>query len=145
VIPLVWEGGKKSVPALVEWLARRVRDALAGTRLMRSLRAYRQQVASRYTRLPVLFMPDKGLDASTIYVPLQTSEDGSDHLDDVYDQIKKTDHVIVLGRPGPGKTILLRHSMLTRPRRAVPIGAWMKLGWSSPATATESKQTLLPK
>ncbi len=112
---LLWEGGKRWIPALVEWMAKRVRAKLAGTRLMygRALRTYRQQVASRYAKLPVLFMPDKGIDASTVYVPLQAIDLDDNQPADAYDRIKATDHVVVLGRPGSGKTMLLRQSMLT--------------------------------
>ena len=116
VVLLLWEGGKKWVPALVEWLVRRVRTALAGTRVMhgRALRTYRAKVASRYARLPVLLLtPGKDIDVSTVYVPLQAIGDREGTPAEAYDQIKATDHVVVLGRPGAGKTMLLRHSMLT--------------------------------
>ncbi|MBM7772232.1 hypothetical protein JOD54_002436 [Actinokineospora baliensis] len=111
---LVWETAKKWVPELVArllgWLATR----LAGTRLVRAkaLREYRARVADRYASLPVLFMPDEGLDAAKVYVPLRTSEQ-TDAGADAYERLKSARRAVVLGRPGAGKTMLLRHSMLT--------------------------------
>jgi hypothetical protein len=111
---VVWEGGKRWVPALIEWLARRIRTALAGTWLAnsRALRRYRAQVARRYARLPVLFMPDKGIDVATVYVPLQATDEDNQPTD-AYDWIRASAHAVVLGPPGSGKSMLLRHSMLT--------------------------------
>ncbi|GLZ30355.1 hypothetical protein Lesp02_25440 [Lentzea sp. NBRC 105346] len=110
---LLWEGAKKWLPALVEKLVKRIGAALAGTRIMRrhALRAYREQVALTSAKLPVLFTADFGLDVSTIYVPLQAV--GVSGADDAYQQIRDTEHVVVLGPPGAGKSMLLRHSMLT--------------------------------
>ncbi|MCP2269484.1 NACHT domain-containing protein [Actinokineospora diospyrosa] len=111
---LVWETAKKWVPELVArllgWLATR----LAGTRVVRAraLREYRERVALRYASLPVLFMPDEGLDAAKVYVPLRTSEQ-TDAGADAYERLKSARRAVVLGRPGAGKTMLLRHSMLT--------------------------------
>ncbi|MEU4764703.1 NACHT domain-containing protein [Actinosynnema sp. NPDC023794] len=110
---LLWEGGKKWVPALVEWAVKRVAAALAGTRLLRrwSLRRYRRQVAVSSAKLPVLFATDLGVDVGRVYVPLKAVGPGNG--DDAYSRIRATDHVVVLGPPGSGKSMLLRHSMLT--------------------------------
>ncbi|TWP45999.1 NACHT domain-containing protein [Lentzea tibetensis] len=109
---LLWEGAKKWVPALVEKLVKGLGNVLAGTRFVRrfSLRAYREQVELTWSKLPILFA-DVELDVSTIYVPLQAV--GGTGADDAHRQIRETDHVVVLGPPGAGKSMLLRHSMLT--------------------------------
>lgn len=114
---LVWEMVKKSVPAGAGWLLRRLYRALAGTRLVRrrALRTYRQRVAGNYSRLPVPFAATAKMDVGTVYVPLRTV--GEVEGGDAYGRIRSTDHAVVVGPPGSGKSMLLRHSILSWARR----------------------------
>ncbi len=76
----------------------------------RSLRRYRRRVAEAAERLPVVFAPTVQVDVSRVYVPLKAVGAGGDS--DAYTGIKRARHAVVLGHPGSGKSMLLRHSML---------------------------------
>lgn len=89
------------------------REGRRGARVTRprSLRRYRRRVAEAAERLPVVFAPTVRVDVSRVYVPLKAVEAGGDG--DAYAGIKRARHAVVLGQPGSGKSMLLRHSMLT--------------------------------
>ncbi|EWC64043.1 hypothetical protein UO65_0570 [Actinokineospora spheciospongiae] len=110
---VLWEGGRRWLPALLGALGRRVGAALAGTRPVwtRSLRSYRDRVAERHARLPGLGRRP-GPDTATIRVPLHREPaDPTEAAHPV--RLGDLDRAVVLGGPGTGKSALLRQCLLT--------------------------------
>ncbi|MFF5297483.1 NACHT domain-containing protein [Paractinoplanes globisporus] len=81
----------------------------------RALRAYRLAVRANFARHRLGFVNEQVDDGSNVdilkvYVPLQYETSGERR--DVYDWLRRQRRVIVLGPPGAGKSMLLKHSML---------------------------------
>jgi hypothetical protein len=81
----------------------------------RVMRAYRRAVRANFARHRLGFVSEQVGNSSTVdilkvYVPLQYENDGERR--DVYDWLRHQHRVIVLGLPGAGKSMLLKHSML---------------------------------
>lgn len=102
--------------AALEWIGRRAYARLAGSRVLRqpALRRYRRAVATKYGTLSVPFLEGRALDMRDIYVPLQ-SERGGPGADrgDAYARLRVARRCVVTGPPGSGKTMLLKHAVLT--------------------------------
>jgi hypothetical protein len=88
---------------------------LAGTRLFRAiaLRQYRKALIAKYYSLQVAFRPNKPLLMRDVYVPLHFSGlDGHKQID-AYRAISGCRRIMVKGRPGSGKSMLLKHIALS--------------------------------
>ncbi|MEJ2854067.1 MULTISPECIES: NACHT domain-containing protein [unclassified Saccharothrix] len=89
------------------------------------LRRYRRRVAAAAGKLPVVFGPDVDLHVSQVYLPLKAVAPGGGADGDVQDRIRRARQVVVLGDPGAGKSVLLRHTVLgwadSGGRRQVPV------------------------
>lgn len=97
-----------------EWLYRRI----AGHRLFRrkALQHYRRALVQKYRQLKVPFRPDRPLDVSEVYVPLKVKgADATDQVDAVQ-RIAANKRLMVVGAPGSGKSMLLRHLALSYAR-----------------------------
>lgn len=127
-----------SIPALLyvnrlkEWLGAKIKafndwiyNQLSGTRLFRriALRKYRAALADNCKHLPMPFLRDRApLNMEDVYVPLKMSETReeasassdstvpqSHELLDAYKAIAEHRRLMVIGEPGSGKSVLLKH------------------------------------
>ncbi|MEU8817361.1 NACHT domain-containing protein [Actinoplanes sp. NPDC048796] len=90
---------------------------ISASRLLsaRALRAYRRAVRANFARHRLGLVSDQAPGSSTVeilkvYVPLQYESGGE--RSDVYNWLRQQPRVVVLGLPGAGKSMLLKHSML---------------------------------
>ncbi|RJQ73657.1 NACHT domain-containing protein [Pseudonocardiaceae bacterium YIM PH 21723] len=106
---LAYEAAKKWVPDLLEWLAKLLYRALAGTRLGqgRMLKQYRARIMEEHGEMSLLFAPEHRLQVASVYVPLHPMDGvGTTRIVD-------SRRAVVVGPPGAGKSMLLRHSLLS--------------------------------
>lgn len=98
----------------------------AGSRIMRrlALRKYRRRLVSKLEVLRLPFRTGRPLDMRSIYIPLRTkeahAEGGRGRREDVFNALAKHRRLVVLGAPGAGKSMLLRHIALTCAEQRVP-------------------------
>jgi len=104
-----------------------------------ALGRYRSFLDTKYEQFEALVKPAKRLEMGRSYVPLQVSVDGQDGEFEASDAVARYERLVVLGPPGCGKTMLLRHIALSYtegaleelPKRPIPIlldlGDWAKL------------------
>lgn len=111
---------------LKDWLKRLVDRAaaafyrrLAGSVLLRrtALRRYTVKVYERHRRFSVSFRPDESqaMDMASVYVPLRTSSGFGTAAErrEAEATLRDSRRAVVLGVPGAGKTMLLRHTVLS--------------------------------
>jgi energy-coupling factor transporter ATP-binding protein EcfA2 len=107
--------------AIGDWIY----NQLSGTRLFRgiALRKYRDALADNYKHLPMPFLRNRApLSMAKVYVPLKVSETReeasaktdptapqSHELLDAYKAIAEHRRLMVIGEPGSGKSVLLKH------------------------------------
>ncbi|RKZ76879.1 MAG: NACHT domain protein [Candidatus Parabeggiatoa sp. nov. 1] len=93
------------------WLYRR----LAGYRFLHkiALRRYRQALIDKFRQFIIPFRPGRPLNMGEIYVPLKVK--GTRDIDqiDAYQALTKHKRLMVVGAPGAGKSMLLRHIALS--------------------------------
>lgn len=77
-----------------------------------ALYRYRQSLENRYRTLEIPFRKGKPLEMRDVYVPLRALGGDKQQLD-AYQSIQQHKKLIVLGEPGSGKTMLLRHVVFT--------------------------------
>lgn len=89
-------------------------NRLAGSRFFRriALRHYKKALIGKYEKLHIPFRPDRPLDMHEVYVPLKLEGSTSNEKIDLCSSI--TDHrkLVVIGPPGSGKSMLLKHIAL---------------------------------
>ncbi|WP_181387069.1 NACHT domain-containing NTPase [Streptomyces sp. Act143] len=91
---------------------------LAGSALLRrtALRRYTVKLYERHARFSVSFRPDEhqAMDMASIYVPLRAATGFGTETEHQQAEITLRDcrRAVVLGAPGAGKTMLLRHTVL---------------------------------
>ncbi len=121
-----WLGG--AVLAVVgaaakSWLEARLKQAadffyarLAGSRLLRrtALARYVRELHARHSKFAVSFQADDALKLpmESVYVPLRCAEASSPRPGEIAATLHREPHSVVLGVPGAGKTMLLRHEAL---------------------------------
>ncbi|MEV3854815.1 NACHT domain-containing protein [Streptomyces sp. NPDC050095] len=121
LLPKLREGLKK----LVDKVAAALYQRLAGSALLArtGLRRYTAAVYERHRRFAVSFRTDESqsMDMASVYVPLRTvvgSGSGTGAPGREADTtLREVRQAVVLGRPGAGKTMLLRHTALDWARR----------------------------
>jgi energy-coupling factor transporter ATP-binding protein EcfA2 len=107
--------------AIGDWIYKQ----LSGTRLFRgiALRKYRAALADNYQHLPMPFLRNRApLSMEEVYVPLKVSETReeiatrasatapqSHELIDAHKAISEHRRLMVIGEPGSGKSVLLKH------------------------------------
>ena len=120
------------VTLLKKWIEKRLEDIgdwlykrLSGTRLLRnfSLRKYRAALAQNYSMLTMPFLQNQvPLKMEDVYVPLKiaylnrelqyTSSNGNENrqeLIDAHRAINKYNRLVIVGRPGSGKSVFLKN------------------------------------
>lgn len=103
------------------WLAEAVYRQLAGYKLLWgiALRRYRKALERNHQELKVIFRPERPLQMQDVYVPLRVTRSGSREAMDAYQAIQKHKRLVVVGRPGAGKSMLLNHLTLTYARQGL--------------------------
>lgn len=114
-----WLGGKLKL--LLEFLYGR----FAGSRLLRraALAKYTRELYRRHKEFPVSFQVDEALrlPMESVYVPLHGAN-GNGSGDLLEAALRRARRTVVLGTPGAGKTMLLRHETLMWARRRIREG-----------------------
>ncbi|MEU6373505.1 NACHT domain-containing protein [Streptomyces sp. NPDC046909] len=114
------------VLALKDWLTARAKQLLdllygrfAGSRLLRrrALANYTRELYERHREFPVSFQADEALKLpmESVYVPLRGGPDRTE----VATTLRRARRSVVLGAPGAGKTLLLRHESWAWARQRV--------------------------
>jgi hypothetical protein len=93
----------------------------AGYRLfwMIALRRYRKALERAHEELKVPFRPGRPLHMQDVYVPLRATGGSSREAVDAYQAVQKHRWLVVVGAPGAGKSMLLRHLALTYARQGL--------------------------
>lgn len=101
------------VLAFFEWLEQSIARHFAGTRLFRRLvlRNYRKSLQVRYEFLKIPFGPGQRIHMEDIYIPVKWLDPKKDEATEVSEILKMKRRIMVLGEPGSGKSMLLRHIM----------------------------------
>lgn len=84
-----------------------------------ALRRYRQALERAHKELKIPFRQGKPLQMQDVYVPLQVSGQAGDEKTDALQALQKHQRLVVLGAPGAGKTMLIRHLALTYARHGL--------------------------
>jgi NACHT domain len=102
---------KRWLTVAADAVGQRVWSRIAGSRLMRrtALRRYRTSLARKMRDVHVIFRPNKPLDMARIFVPLKVAGAGLDAKQDALHAVRRHRRIVVVGPPGSGKSILLRH------------------------------------
>jgi NACHT domain len=123
------------------WAAREKTDAdrppVTSQRFKRSaLRKYAKSLLLRYDKVtaPFIEREDQLPRTDTIYVPLQVLDQAdSRRSDDIYERVRSVKRSVIVGPPGSGKSLLLRHSLLIWAReildRPVNVRFWNRTAW----------------
>ncbi|WP_406331619.1 NACHT domain-containing protein [Streptomyces sp. NBC_00203] len=95
----------------------------AGSRLLRraALAKYTRELYRRHREFPVSFQADEALKLpmESVYVPLYGGESTTENRPALSETLRRARHSVVLGVPGAGKTLLLRHESLMWARQRV--------------------------
>ncbi|WP_327430330.1 NACHT domain-containing protein [Streptomyces sp. NBC_01236] len=95
----------------------------AGSRLLRraALAKYTRELYRRHREFPVSFQADEALKLpmESVYVPLYGGESTTENRPALSETLRRARHSVVLGVPGAGKTLLLRHESLMWARKRV--------------------------
>lgn len=118
---------KSAVTVAKDWVYKRI----SGYRLFRrtALRHYRRALTRRYHLLKIPFRPDQPLNVRDIYVPLKVKGSSDAEQVDAFRTMTVTRRMMVVGPPGSGKSMLLKHVALSYadgkfthlPDRPIPI------------------------
>lgn len=99
---------------------------------MIALRKYRQSLENTHRELKIPFRAGRSLEMKDVYVPVRV--DGGDKKQvDAYQTIQNQKRLVVLGDPGSGKTMFLRHVVFTYARQGLddfdgqPIPVYLEL------------------
>lgn len=89
-------------------------NRLAGSRFLRriALRHYKKAIIDKYEKLHIPFRPSRPLDMHEVYVPLKLAGSTSNDQIDAYRSIAGFHKLMVLGPPGSGKSMMLKHIAL---------------------------------
>jgi hypothetical protein len=106
---------KEWLTKFLKWVSEVAYNQLAGYKPFWwiALRRYRRALVKKYQELKIPFRPGRPLDMQEVYVPLKVAETGDLELIDAYQAIGQHKWLMVVGAPGAGKSMLLRHIALT--------------------------------
>lgn len=105
-------------------------NKLAGKRFFRgiALSRYREALFKKHKELRIAFRANRPLDMQRVYISLKAEDLNSSTQIDAYEAISKYQRLVVIGSPGSGKSMLLRHIALTYgagrlilPKRPIPV------------------------
>lgn len=106
---------QKTASEALQKLQQQIYSRLAGYAILRrtAVRRYRNALSEKYSQLVVPFRPDRPLNVREIYVPLKVR--GANDVDQVEASQTISQHrrLMILGPPGSGKSMLLRHVALS--------------------------------
>jgi hypothetical protein len=116
----------KLITGAFESVGRAVYRRLAGNHFLRrvALRHYREAVKSRYERIHVPFRPGRPLDMRTVYVPVRVGGTVHSEYIDVLSAVQGHRSVVILGGPGSGKSMLMKHLMFAYSLGGLRISSW---------------------
>lgn len=105
---------KEWITNLSKSVGNRIYNKLAGNRffLTIALRRYQKAFIDNYQKLVITFRPDRPLDMHKIFVPLKVASSIGDEQIDANQVITNYSKLMVLGPPGSGKSMLLKHIAL---------------------------------
>ncbi|HEX8110580.1 MAG TPA: NACHT domain-containing protein [Kofleriaceae bacterium] len=102
-------------------------DRYAGSRLLRrwALTQYRRRLIDRLALLKLPFRPERPLAMRDVYVPLRIAEsqdaaDRTRQVQEASDALANHRRLVVLGAPGSGKSMLVKHLALIGAERRLP-------------------------
>jgi hypothetical protein len=103
------------IAQVVEWMWKPFYRWLRSRRALRrlALRDYRQALLKKYSHIPLTFRPNKKLDLSRVYVPLQATSATDQAPVDATNILTKFRRSVVVGAPGSGKSMLIKHLAFT--------------------------------
>lgn len=112
---------KDYVTRFLKWLAEIAYNQLAGYRFFWwiALRRYRQALVQTHQELKIPFRPGRPLRMKELYVPLKVAGSGDRNLIDAYSALGSHSRLMIVGAPGSGKTMLMRHIALTYVREGL--------------------------
>ncbi len=103
---------KDSLTRFFKWLAERLYNHLAGYKpfWLIALHRYRRALVREHQELKIPFRPGRPLRMRDIYVPLKVTGSGNRALVDAHTALGQHPRLmVVVGEPGSGKTMLMRH------------------------------------
>ena len=105
---------KKLITNLVESVGNRMYNRLAGNKffLKITLQHYKKSLIYKYHKLSIPFRHERPLDMRKIYVPVKVDGSIIDTQNDTNKVIADFHKLMVLGSPGAGKSMLLKHVVL---------------------------------
>lgn len=107
-------------------LGRALYERYAGSKLLRrfAMKKYHRRLVDRLAVLRLPFRPDRPIAMRDIYVPLRVADSRAGDageprrpLEDAFDALVRYRRLVVLGAPGAGKSMLLKHIALTYAER----------------------------
>jgi hypothetical protein len=121
VLAILWNIVKEYITRFFKRLAETAYNHLAGYKLFWwvALPKYREALVQAYQELKIPFRPGRPLQMGEIYVPLKVAGSGDRNLVDAYAALGRHSRLMVVGAPGSGKTMLLRHIALTYAREGL--------------------------
>lgn len=104
---------KKWITAGFEALGKLVYERFLGAMVTRhGLRKYRERILKRHSTFRVAFLGQREHRMDHVYVRLDTLGEKDGERQDAYAQVRASRNTVVVGPPGAGKSMLLKHSML---------------------------------
>ncbi|MBN8657217.1 MAG: NACHT domain-containing protein [Anaerolineae bacterium] len=104
-----------------KWIFESIYQLVAGLYpfWMFTLQRYRQALEKEYQELKISFREERPLKMAEIYVPLKVSGNINRDAVDAYQEIQSRQKLVIVGSPGAGKSMLMRHLTLTYARRGL--------------------------
>jgi hypothetical protein len=108
------DGLKRGADWLIDQIAGVIYCHFAGSRLLRrtALKRYRTSILQKYSLQPLTFRPHKPLDLRRIFVPLALQGASHNEQIDALEASLNIRRLMVVGSPGSGKSVLLKHLVL---------------------------------
>jgi len=114
IVSLLWKTFQNGAESLINAIWRWIYNRFAGTRLFHniSLNRYREALLEKYGKLHVPFRPDRPLQMREVYVPLKVAGASDAEQINADEAVGKYRKLMVIGPPGSGKSMLLKHVAL---------------------------------
>lgn len=121
ILAILWTFSQKTLEKFFEWLGRSLYSVVARFRPFwwLALRQYRQALVRTHKELKIPFRPGRPLSMVEIFVPLKVNGAGRTELVEAEAALSQHRRLVVVGDPGAGKTMLMRHLALTYAREGL--------------------------